>query len=231
MPNNSRWRAGRLQGRQGQLQPALGSSAASTCETTPTPGTPISCAGRSAVDSPYDAERIALVDGGLQSAVVLGRLLELRTNSGEQLNAHYSATEEVVTDPFVIYEDRTRRVVVPPGTYSFGEKVLSVQTGGQRTFSGGVSYRSGDFYDGVRENIGGQFAWKQSRRFALGLRYDLNDIVLPQAFVTRLLRLTTEPLSSTLLGESVQHDNVSEVAGVNTRLRWIPKAGRRASSS
>ena len=76
-----------------------------------------------------------------------------------------------------------------------------------------------------------QFAWKQSRRFALGLRYDLNDIELPEgSFVTRLARLTTEVnFSSTLYWVNlIQYDNVSEVIGANLRLRWIPKAGQES---
>jgi hypothetical protein len=167
----------------------------------------------------------------LQSSVVLGRVLELRTNAGEQVNVHYSATEVVVAEPFTIYRDPSRQVIVPPGRYSFGESVLSAQTGGQRTFSGRLSYRSGDFYSGARQNIGGQFAWKQSRRFALGFTYDLNDIELPEgAFVTRLMRLTTEVnFSSTLYWINlIQYDNVSEVIGANLRLRWIPKAGQES---
>jgi len=135
----------------------------------------------------------------------------------------------VVTEPFTIYRDNARRVVIPPARYSFGETVLSIQTGGQRTVSGGVSYRAGDFLSGSRTNIGSDISWKQSRHFALGFRYDWNDIELPQgAFATRLMRLTTEVnFSSTLYWVNlIQYDNVSEVVGVNTRLNWIPKAGQ-----
>jgi hypothetical protein len=64
-----------------------------------------------------------------------------------------------------------------------------------------------------------------------GLRYEINDITLPEgAFVTRLARLNTElNFSSTLYWVTlVQYDNVSEVMGINTRLRWIPKAGQES---
>jgi hypothetical protein len=162
---------------------------------------------------------------------VLGRLVEVRTNSGEEFSAHYSATKEVVTEPFTIYRDAARQVVVPPGDYSFGEAVLSVQTAGQRTFAGLLSYRSGDFYSGTRRNISPQLTWRQSKYFGLNLRYDWNDIQLPQgSFITRLARLTTEVnFSSTLYWVNlIQYDNVSEVLGVNARLHWIPKAGQES---
>jgi hypothetical protein len=235
MPTNSMWRGGLGYKEVGaNFNPALGFvSRTNVRDATADVGYTHFVRGAvlQSLFAGVDAERISLLDGGLQSSVVLGRLLELRTNTGEQLNVHYSATEEVVAAPFAIYQDAFRRVVVPPGRYAFGEKLLSFQTGGQRVLSGRVSYGSGDFYSGARENIGGQFAWKQSRRFALGMRYDLNNIDLPQgAFVTRLMRFTTEVnFSSTLYWVNlIQYDNVSEVIGANLRLRWIPRAGQES---
>jgi hypothetical protein len=235
MPTNSTWRGGLGYKEVGaHFNPALGFvSRTNVRDATADAGYTHFARGRilQTLFAGVDAERVSLLDGGLQSSVLLGRLIEVRTNTGEQVNVHYSATEEVVAEPFTIYEDSSRRVIVPPGRYSFGEKVLSTQTGGQRTFSGGVSYRSGDFYGGTRRNVGGQFAWKQSRHFAMGLRYDLNDIELPQGtFVTRLVRLTTDVnFSSTLYWVNlIQYDNVSEVIGANVRLRWIPKAGQES---
>ena len=86
------------------------------------------------------------IDGGLQSEVVVARLLELSTNTGESFDAHYTATTEVVVEPFTIYEDASRQVVVSPGRHSFGETALSVSTGNQRAVSGGVNARFGDFF-------------------------------------------------------------------------------------
>jgi hypothetical protein len=63
----------------------------------------------------------------------------------------------------------------------------------------------------------------------LNLDYDWNDVELPQGnFVTRLIGLSTQVVFSTNLAwiTLMQYDNVSEVLGINTRLHWIPKAGR-----
>jgi hypothetical protein len=179
--------------------------------------------------SGVDAQRVSFLNGGLQSEIILGRLIEIRNNTGDALNLHYSATREVVTEPFTIYRDNARQVVVPPGSYSFGETVLSMSAAGQRTYSGGATFRTGDFLSGSRTNLIGDFSWKPSNLFALGFRYDWNDIDLPQGdFITRLTRLTADVnFSSTLYWVSlIQYDNVSEVLGINTRLNWIPKAGQ-----
>jgi hypothetical protein len=233
LPNNTGWRGGAVvKELQRNFTPALGFISRSDVRDT-------------AVDAGYtlfprnrflqsmffgvDAQRVSFLDGGLQSEIVLGRLLELRNNTGDALNVHYSATREAVIEPFTIYRDTTRQVVVPPARYSFGETVLSMTAAGQRTFSGGATVRMGDFLGGSRTNLVGDFSWKPSNLFAFGFRYDWNDIDLPQgAFITRLTRLTADVnFSSTLYWVSlIQYDNVSELIGINTRLNWIPRAGQ-----
>jgi hypothetical protein len=176
-----------------------------------------------------DAQQIDVLGGGLQSEIVKFRLLEIETNSRDEFEASYTTNEEVVTTAFTIYEDQTRVVQIQPGRYSFDEAEIGFETGNQRRLSGGLSYLSGDFYNGRRENVGVGFGWQKSRNFTMSLNYDYNDIELPQgSFITRLVSLDTEyALSSTLYWVSlVQYDNVSEEIGINTRLQWIPKAGQ-----
>jgi hypothetical protein len=176
-----------------------------------------------------DAQRVDLLDGGLQSESLVARLLELETNARDQLSLRYIANKEVVVVPFNIYQDSTRQVAIGAGNYSFDERRLNVSTGNQRRFSGGLTYLTGDFYDGTRTNVGGSFSWKRSPKFILSLDYDWNDIELPQGnFITRLVGLTTQYSFSSELAwiTLIQYDNLSEEVGINTRLHWIPKAGQ-----
>ena len=233
MPNNSEWRAGiNVKQVEANFNPALGFVSRSDIRDATLDLGYTHFTGGGFLQSMFtgiDVQRITILDGGLQSQVILGRLFEFESTSGEQSSLHYSATKEVVTRPFTIYKDPSREIIVPPGNYSFGETVLSIETGGQRTFSGELSYRRGDFFDGTRENIAGQLTWNQSRNFILELNYDWNDIELPQgAFITRLMSLSTEVnFSSTLSWITLtQYDDVSEILGVNTRLHWIPRAGQ-----
>jgi len=176
-----------------------------------------------------DMQRIELLDGGLQSEVFAFRLAELETRSRDTFNLAYYTNKEVVRAPFTIFRDPDRQVVIEPGTYDFDEQAFAFQSAGQRTFSGGVTYRTGDFYNGKRVNVSGQFSWNQSRYFTLSLNHDWNDIELPQGdFITRLSSLSTQvAFSSTLYWVSlIQYDNISEEVGINTRLQWIPRAGQ-----
>jgi hypothetical protein len=176
-----------------------------------------------------DAQRFEFLDGGLQSEQFLLRLLELETHTREAVRVRYSTNKEVVTQPFDIYADPSRQVSIAPGRYSFDEASVRLSTGNQRRLSGNITYLSGDFYDGHRTNIGGQFLWRPSAHFSLSFDYDWNDIELPQgAFITRLVGLTTQVVFSTNLAwiTLMQYDNLSEELGINTRLHWIPKAGQ-----
>ena len=235
MPNNSRWRGGVGVKSLGEnFDPALGFVSRSGIRETLAGLGYTHFTGGTLLQSVFfgvDAQRVMFIDGGLQSEVVVARLLELSTNTGESFDAHYTATTEVVVEPFTIYEDASRQVVVSPGRYSFGETALSVSTGNQRAVSGGVNARFGDFFGGTRQNLGGDIEWRQSTHFGMGASYDWNNIELPQGhFITRLIRLTTEVnFSSTAYWATlIQYDNASEVLGANSRFVWIPTAGQKA---
>ena len=180
-----------------------------------------------------DAQRFDLLDGGgLQSENIVFKLLELETHTRDAVRLRYITNEENVAEPFVVYfdsSDPAGSVTIPAGHYSFDEASIRLATGNQRALSGNITYLAGDFYDGRRTNVSGQFSWKPSRHFILNLDYDWNDVELPQGdFVTRLVGLSTQVVFSTNLAwiTLAQYDNVSEVLGFNTRLHWIPKAGQ-----
>ena len=87
------------------------------------------------------------------------------------------------------------------------------------------------FLDQVRERIGAGIGWRPSNHFLFTLSYDANDVELSGGnFITRLVQLKTEVIFSATFSWStlIQYDNVTETMGVNTRLHWIPEAGREA---
>ncbi len=233
MPNNSGWRGGlHYKQIENNFNPAVGFvSRSNVRDTTADIGYTWFPGGNRVqqIFTGIDAERTTFIGGGLQSQVLLARLVEITNNSRDRLSLHYSETKEVITRDFTIYEDVNREVVIPPGTYSFGEGAMILSAGGQRDLSGNLIIRYGDFFDGSRTNLSGSIRWWQSRYFTMSASYDWNDIDLPQGdFITRLTTLNTEVnFSSTLYWISlIQYDNVSEVVGLNTRLVWIPTAGQ-----
>lgn len=178
-----------------------------------------------------DAERIDLIDGDLQSQVVTLRALSVESIARDSGHLRLHATKEVLTEPFVIWQKSGKQIIVPSGTYSFNETALSISSGNSRRLWGDFSYRSGDFFDGKRERIGAGIGWRPSNHFLFTLSYDANDVELSGGnFITRLVQLKTEVIFSATFSWStlIQYDNVTDTMGVNTRLHWIPEAGREA---
>jgi len=176
-----------------------------------------------------DGQRVNFIDGGLETQVLFARLLDLETRTRDFGRAVYRTTDEIVPEPFVIYRDLTRVVIIPAGSYAFADAGFDIGSGPQRNIAASLVYREGEFYDGTRTGVLGEINWKPSPRFNLRFRYDWNDIALPQGeFITRLFQVNTEVairLNLTWIN-LIQYDNNSEVLGVNSRIQWIPKAGQ-----
>jgi len=168
--------------------------------------------------------------GGLETQVLYGRLVDLETPTRDYFRFYYKASDENVSRPFTLYDDAGRdAVVVDVGRYSFDEVGFDLGSGAQRRFAASIAFRTGDFYDGTHRRASGEVNWKPSRRFNLTYRYSWDNIDLPSGeFTSRLFSVGTEVairLNLTWVN-LLQYDNSSENFGINSRLHWIPKAGR-----
>jgi Carbohydrate family 9 binding domain-like/Domain of unknown function (DUF5916) len=176
----------------------------------------------------FDYQRIDRLDGGLQTEAFFLRPLTFANRTGDSITLALSDFTEVLTDPFVIYPG----VVVPPGTYDSDTRGIQLGTGNHRKVAASlrlVQYPDGRFYGGSREDQYVDLVWRPSARFRANVSYEYNDIKLPQgAFETRLVRLGFDIAFSPTLSwvNLIQYDNVSDTAGLNMRLHWIPEAGR-----
>jgi hypothetical protein len=160
-----------------------------------------------------------------------GLRFTFNNNTADNLFSRIISEREVLTEDFTIYteSDGSRAVVIPAGDYSFDSYFIGMRTGEQRTFSGGFRFRSGEFYSGDSEQIEGNMTWRPSEKFSLDVSYGVEDIELPEGdFRVRLSSFRVQYVFSSTLSWSnlVQYDNISENVGFNSRLHWIPEAGR-----
>jgi len=84
---------------------------------------------------------------------------------------------------------------------------------------------------GYIENIDVEMTWTPTSQWRLFWSYSYNGIELPQGdFDLRLTRLGLDYIFSNRLSwvNLVQYDNDSQSVGFNSRLNWIPQAGREA---
>jgi hypothetical protein len=176
----------------------------------------------------FDYQRIDYLDGGLKTEAFFFRPLTLANRTGDQFTLVVSDFTEVLVEPFQI----SPGVVIPPGEYDSDTRGIQIGTGNHRKVAGFVrivEYTHGKFYDGARSDRFVELTWRPSARFRGSLSYDYSDIKLPQgAFEVRLVRAGFDFAFSPTISwvNLIQYDNVSEVAGINMRLHWIPEAGR-----
>ena len=176
----------------------------------------------------FDYQRIEYLDGGLQTEAFFFRPLTLANRTGDTITLAFSDFTEVLNEPFAIYPG----VLVLPGEYDSDTRGVQFGTGSHRklaVFARFVDYPEGKFFGGSRSDQFLELTWRPSARFRGTLSYEYNDVDLPQrTFETRLVRAGFDiAFSSTLSWVNlIQYDNVSEVAGINMRLHWIPQAGR-----
>jgi hypothetical protein len=87
----------------------------------------------------------------------------------------------------------------------------------------------GEFYTGDRLELSVGLDWRPNRRLYMGLEYEYNDIELPEGdFITRLIQVNADIAFNVRWSwlNLLQYDNESGSAGINSRLRWNPRAGQ-----
>lgn len=172
-----------------------------------------------------DAQRFDVIDGELESQRILFRLLEIATDSDDKINFRYEDQRENLVEPFEISEG----VIIPVGDYSFGAAILELATSQNRVFDVGLNYSDGDFFDGSIQSWGGSIGWRPTKHFGLSASYSLDDVELPQGnFTTRLASAEIDIVFTNTISwvNLVQYDNVSDSIGINSRVHWVPQAGR-----
>jgi hypothetical protein len=178
--------------------------------------------------SGIDGGRIEYLDNGDVQTAALGiNVINVELDSQDQFSVGYTFAQEGLRQPFPIHPTHT----IPPGFYEFDYANFSIRTGDQRKLGAGMFVNDGGFYDGEQFGVGGFIGWRPSKHFRTNLNYQYNDINFgPTRFITRVIRLQLDAVFSSTLSWTnlIQYDNQSETIGFNSRLHWIPVAGREA---
>jgi len=180
-------------------------------------------------------DRVERLTGGVESEILNGRLLSIANQAGDDLRLLFTGNREILLEPFVIWNPDPSSgdtpVIIPPGEYSYSSPGINVEFTARRKLSGALTYYKGSFYGGDRENVDAEMMWTPTSRWRLFWNYSYNGIELPQGeFDLRLASVGVDFIFSNRLSwvNLVQYDNVTESIGFNSRLHWIPRAGREA---
>jgi hypothetical protein len=174
-----------------------------------------------------DGQRIEKLGGGLESQSIGITPIRITNRTGDYIYVRSNFEKEVLDVPFAI----SPGIVIPVGEYSFADHGIEFGSSSFRKVSGRIAYTDGEFYGGTRARLFGNLLWAPSPKFSTNFGYNLNFIELPygtREFTTRIITTSFDWVFSSKLSWTnlIQYDNVSEVAGLNLRLNWIPEAGR-----
>ncbi len=165
-----------------------------------------------------------LDNGEMDSETLFFRPVNLNTHAGDQLGLGLSRNREGLYTPFTI----SPGVVIPAGKYSFVEYNAEASTSNQRDLAVGLQLNAGEFYNGDRKRGRIAFEWRPNEHLFMNMSYDVQDITLPAGdFMVKLVSANVNYAFDAKWSwvNLVQYDNASSTMGLNSRLRWNPKAG------
>ena len=149
----------------------------------------------------------------------------LYSNRDDYMFLQWSRRKEFVREGFDLFD----RLNIPAGDYEFDRYRAELTTGQQRPVRLILAIEDGGFFGGDRLEKHAEIQWRQSAYLFLGLGFTENVVDLPSgSFTSHLASLRSDIAFNSRWSWSnlVQYDNTAEVAGFNSRLRYIPEAGR-----
>jgi hypothetical protein len=163
--------------------------------------------------------------GRTQSWEVFTAPFNVRTESGEHLEANWIPTFERLDVPFEIAPG----VRIPPGSYPFTRFRVQVESAEHRVWGVAATMYFGDFFDGRLTQTEVAVSWTPARghvQLDLSAENDFGE--LPQGdFIHRLwaLKAVYAFTPDLVLSDFVQYDSESRTVGMNARLRWTVRPG------
>lgn len=165
-----------------------------------------------------------IATGELQSSYLQFNPLSFDTQRGDLAFVMLRNEKENLVQPFQIVPG----IIIPVGEYSFDSVQLLIRGSRNRTLSPNLTLLDGEFYDGDRSQINGGLTWDPNRNLSLDFSYNYTNASLPSGdFITRLIRLNASFAFNVRWSwvNLLQYDNGSGTMGLNSRLRWNPRAG------
>lgn len=160
----------------------------------------------------------------LQSQAFTWRVLNIQSQNGDSLAFQYNHETEGLERDFRIRPG----IIIPIGEYTFDSYEVMFNTTNQRRFSPDLSYQWGEFYDGNTEQYDLGVNWRPNEHVLLDLSYRVQNTELPAGdFTIRQISLDANYAFNVRWSwvNLIQYVNSNGNLGINSRLRWNPRAG------
>ncbi len=178
-----------------------------------------------AINNRIDFTRVTDMDNQTLSEKTKIRPISFYSHTDDFLFIDWERNTENVLSDFNLFG----QLNIPAGRYEFDRYRAEVSTGRQRPLRVVLSIQDGGFFGGDRLEKFVELQWRQSAHFFLGASFRENVVELPSGnFTAHLASLRTDFAFNSQWSWSnlLQYDNTVEALAVNSRLRFIPEAGR-----
>jgi hypothetical protein len=178
-----------------------------------------------AINNRIDYTLVTDMDSELLSEKTRIRPVSFYSHTDDFLFVEWERNQETVLEDFELFG----RLNVPAGEYEFNRYRAEIATGMQRPLRVVLSVQDGGFFGGDRLEKFVEFQWRQSAHFFLGASFTENMVKLPSGnFTSHLASLRSDVAFNSRWSWSnlLQYDNTADRFGINSRLRYIPEAGK-----
>ncbi len=173
----------------------------------------------------YFVEEVQSSDFDFESGIYSFQPFWLRSHKGYELRLRVMQWREVLDEGFEIIEG----LDIDPDDYKGYRTTLFYKTPNTKPWSVEGEIRIGEFFGGHRHTVRTGVDWRPNKHFHFGADYTHNDVDLRNGdFVARLASVRANVAFNSKWSwlNVVQYDNISDVASLNSRLRWTPVAGQ-----
>ena len=153
-------------------------------------------------------------------------LLGVTLETGDSFEFQVSRNFERLRDPFDIKRDGS--IIIPPGEYTTWNAEFEFRSAAYRRVSLNTEINIGGFWSGNRREYSLSVDVRPLPGFRLTPEYVHTDVNLSEGdFSTDLFRFegNFDFTNDLFLTSRIQYDNLSELLGLNNRLRWIIQPG------
>jgi hypothetical protein len=167
-------------------------------------------------------------DGLVQSSMGHFHFFEIQPRQGGRFGTFIDRNQDRPTSPFTVFNAGGKRVVIPPGLYTWLQIANEYLSDPSATFSTTLRWRHGGFYDGDFDAYETSVAWRAGTRFIGTLGYTRQNVDLIYGdFHTDLVPVKVSYAFTTLasIQALVQYNNQSSLLSSNIRLALQSRGG------
>jgi hypothetical protein len=175
----------------------------------------------------YDAYH-DIVTGDLQTARAHLHFFEIQPANGGRFGNFVDVSSDNPLVPFTVYNTAGKRVVIPPGKYTWNQFASEYFTDPSAVLFGTIRHRIGGFYDGDFQSVELTSGARLGTRFTSSLGWTWQQAELPGGtFTTNLIPLKASYAFTTLASVQalLQYNSQSSQFSSNIRLALLNRSG------